>query len=152
MRLFTARKRLLTLLATAIAAVAAVGAIAYWTGGGSGSGSAAVGSGGTVTLHATVADGGAPGVSVPVGFTASNSGTSAVMVSTVHLTGVSADVGHASCNTSDFTMETVTESHSVAAGASEEALPTEGSLVYANTSENQDACKGATLTLSLSSE
>ena len=50
----------------------------------------------------------------------------------------------------DFTMADVTVSHQVPAGATAEALPTNGSLVFANTAVNQDACKDATLTLTLS--
>jgi hypothetical protein len=48
-------------------------------------------------------------------------------------------------------MADVTENHQVPAEATAEALPNNGSLVFANTSVSQDACKGATLTLTLSS-
>jgi hypothetical protein len=48
-------------------------------------------------------------------------------------------------------MADVTENHQVPAEATAEALPTHGSLVYANTAVSQDNCKGATLTLTLSS-
>jgi hypothetical protein len=69
----------------------------------------------------------------------------------VHVESIAADSGHASCATADFTMADVTENHQVPAGATADALPNNGSLVYANTAVNQDACKGATLTLTLSS-
>jgi hypothetical protein len=48
-------------------------------------------------------------------------------------------------------MADVTEAHEVPAGATVEPLPNNGSLVYANTAVSQDNCKGATLTLTLSS-
>jgi hypothetical protein len=48
-------------------------------------------------------------------------------------------------------MADVTESHQVPGNATAESLPTNGSLAYAETGINQDACKGATLTLTLSS-
>jgi hypothetical protein len=44
-----------------------------------------------------------------------------------------------------------TENHQVPGNATVEPLPTNGSLVYAETGVNQDACKSATLTLTLSS-
>ena len=48
-------------------------------------------------------------------------------------------------------MPDITETTSVAAGATAFALPTGGVLTYANTALNQDACKSATLTLTLTS-
>jgi hypothetical protein len=148
----TRRKRL-TGVAIAIVVLAVAGAaVAYWTGSGSGSGSGDVGTSGTVTLTATVADGSAPGVNVPVSFTAANPSDSPIRVSTVHLVSVAADAEHASCETDDFSMVDVTQDHEVPAGATAEPLPQNGTLAYANTAVNQDACKGATLTLTLSSQ
>ena len=131
--------------------VVAGGAYAFWTGSGTGSGNSEVGTSGAVTLTATVADGVAPGISVPVSFAAANPSDSPIQVTTVRLDNVTADAGHAACETADFSMEDVTQNHQVPAGATVEALPTNGSLVYANSAVNQDACKGATLTLSLTS-
>lgn len=151
MRHIINHKRLTAFIAAAgVVALTAV-AIAYWTGTGGGSGTATVGTAGTVTLTATVGGTPAPGLSVPVSFAAANSGTSNVYVSTVHLVSVTADSGHSTCTTADFSMADVTESHDVPAAATAEALPTNGSLVYANTGVSQDACKGATLTLTLTS-
>ena len=93
----------------------------------------------------------APGLAKAVSFTATNAGTSAVMVGTVHLVSVAPDAGHAACDTDDFTMANVVENQSIAAGATNAALANVGSLVFANTAVSQDACKGATLTLTLSS-
>jgi hypothetical protein len=48
-------------------------------------------------------------------------------------------------------MPDVPENHEVAAHASGHALPSNGTISYANTDVSQDACKGASLTLTLSS-
>lgn len=144
-------KRVRTALCLVMALVIAGGAIAYWTGAGSGSGSATVGSGGTISLTGTVAAGLAPGLNKAVSLTATNAGTSAIKVGTVQLVSVAADAAHPTCNVADFTMADVVEDQSIAAASSNVALANSGSLVYANTAVNQDACKNATLTLTLSS-
>jgi hypothetical protein len=86
-----------------------------------------------------------------VTFTAANPTNSGIEVSNVHLVGVSVDAGHAACVTDDFTMPDVTEADEVAAGATAETLSGLGTLSYADTAVNQDACQGATITLTLSS-
>jgi hypothetical protein len=152
MRKIIMRHKWLTAVVTVAGALAlAGGAFAFFSGSGGGSGTAAVGTSGTVVLTATVPAGITPGTSEPVSFTAANATGSGIFVSTVTLVSVTADLGHAACVTSDFSMANVTESHEVPANATAEALPTNGSLVYADTALNQDACKGATLTLTLSS-
>lgn len=146
------RRKNLKIAVVTIAVVATAGiAYGYWTGSGSGSGEGDVGDSGTVTLTATFADGIAPGTDRSVSFTAENASDSPIMVDTVSLDGIAVDAGHAACDTADFSMADVTETHEVPAGATVEALPVDASLVYANTAVNQDACKGATLTLTLSS-
>ena len=133
-------------------AMSAIGAFAYWTTTGSGNGSASVAaSNGTVTLHGSAPTNLYPGGSSSVTFTADNAGSSNLYVGTIHLAGVTADGGHASCDTSDFTMADVTSNTMVPAGQSGFALGGTGTLDYANTAVNQDACKGASLTLNLTS-
>jgi hypothetical protein len=151
MRSLIIRKRALATLGGLAAVAIAVVAVAYWTGSGSGTGSGAVGTVGSVTLTGTVTPGSAPGTSEPVSFTAANPSESPIQVTKVHLVSVTADSEHAACKTADFTMADVTQNHEVPAEATIEALPNDGSLVYANTEVSQDACKGATLTLTLSS-
>jgi hypothetical protein len=151
----TKRKTLAVVGVIAVLATAGA-AFAYWTGGGGGSGSATVGTNGNVTLIATVPAGIAPGTAKPVTFTAANATTSPIFITTVHLVSVVADSDHPGCIVSpslygDFSMADVGESHQVPANATVDPLPTAGSLVYANTAVNQDACKDATLTLTLSS-
>jgi len=145
------KTRTVAALGAVVAVAIAVAAVAYWTGGGSGTGTGAVGTVGSVTLTGTITPGSAPGTAEPVSFTAANASESPIRVTTVHLVSVTADGAHAACETADFTMADVTENHQVPAEATAEALPNDGSLVYANTAVSQDACKGATLTLALSS-
>jgi hypothetical protein len=144
-------KRVKTVAGLVMALVVAGAAVAYWTGAGSGSGTGTVNSGGTISLTGTVAAGLAPGLNKTVSLTASNATSSAIKVGTVHLDSVAVDAAHASCDVSDFTMADVVEDQSIAAGASNAALTNSGSLAFANTAVNQDACKNATLTLTLSS-
>ena len=151
MRNLLTRKKALAALGVFAALVVTAVAVAYWTGGGSGSGSAAVGTNGSVVLTGTVTPGSAPGTAEPVSFTAANASESPIQVTKVHLVSIAVDSEHPSCVTADFTMADVNEAHQVPAGATAEPLPTGGSLVYANTAVSQDACKGATLTLTLSS-
>jgi hypothetical protein len=147
---FTKRQRVFALAIVAVL-VTAGGAVAYWTGAGSGSGTGTVGTNGSVVLTGSVASGIAPGTSEPVTFTAANAGTSPIQVSNVHLVSMTPDSGHADCLTGDFSMADVPQDQQVPAGATSESLANGGSLVYANTDISQDACKGATLTLTLSS-
>lgn len=148
---FINRKTAIGLLGAVAAVVISAVAIAYWTGSGSGSGTGSVGTVGSVTLTGSVTPGSAPGTAVPVSFTAANATNSPIEVTKVHLVSITADSEHAACKTADFTMADVTQNHQVPAEATAEALPSEGSLVYANTSVSQDGCKGATLTLTLAS-
>jgi len=151
MKRFTKRTWVLVGLVIAVA-VAAVGGYAYWTTTGAGTGTAsAVSSNGTVVLHGSGPANLYPGGSGSVTFTADNAGASNLFVATIHLASVTADAGHSSCVTSDFTMPDVTSNTVVNAGASGQALSGTGTLSYANTTSNQDACKGASLTLNLTS-
>jgi hypothetical protein len=147
------KKRTMGILA-AIAVLAVAGAaIAYWTTSGSGSGTGSVSSSnGSIALHATITNPLSPGASSPVAFTADNANTSSELVGTVHAV-VSIDEAHATagCKASDFTIADVLESQVIDAGASGVALAHEGQISMADTTENQDACQGATVSLELSS-
>jgi hypothetical protein len=144
------KKRVLVVIAVLALGVTGA-AIAFWTQAGSGTGTGTVGTTGTVTLQGPVTAGIYPGGTSAVTLTASNSGSAPVKVQTVSLVSVAVDAGHSSCATADFTMPTVTENTSLAGNAVAQALTSNGVLTMANTAANQDACKGATLTLTLSS-
>ena len=153
---FRSHKKLTAVGVVAVLAVAG-GAYAFWTGGGTGGGTATLGTVGAVVVTATVTPGITPGNTEPVSFTAANASSSAITVSTVHLVSATADGAHATCVGTDFTMPNVDETdgatppvgHAVPALATANALPNNGVLTYADTGVNQDACKGATMTLVL---
>ena len=149
MKLITSKKGLALLAVLAIVAISAVGAYAYWTTTGSGTGSAAnASSNGTILLHASFAPGLTPGASEPVSFTADNTNTSSLRVGTVTSVVSTSAVG---CLAADFTVPAAVENQTIPASTSGVALGTGSTISFADTAVNQDACKGATVTLTLSS-
>jgi hypothetical protein len=146
------KKRILVLGVVAVLAVAGI-AVAYWTTTGSGEGSGAVASSnGTLTLHGNITSALTPGGSSPVTFTADNAGSSDLQVGTVKAV-VSIDEEHANagCKASDFTIAATEEGQVIPAKSSGVALSHNGTIEMADSAENQDACKGATISLALSS-
>jgi hypothetical protein len=142
----------------AVAAALLVGGgtvLAYWTTTGSGTGTVtAAPSDGTVVLHAAIDTSGHapyPGGSNPVTFTADNAGATDLFVGTIHLASITVDAPHSTCVVADFSMSDVVSNTIVLNGASGQAVSGTGSLVYANTALDQGACKGAILTLHLTS-
>jgi hypothetical protein len=144
-----AKKRwALLAVAALVAGMAAVGAYAFWTANGTGSGTATVGtdSGVSIVVDST-------GTALFPGGTATitfhlhnNSTTTAVTVGKVVQDG---PVGNlpGGCATADFSFADVTLNESVAA-ASNGASHT-GTLSMANTASNQDACKTSSPVLNL---
>jgi hypothetical protein len=142
------KKRVLVGVSIAILAVAGV-AVAYWTTTGSGEGSGKVAaSNGTLVLHGSITNELTPGGSSPVTFTADNKGTSSLQVGTVHAVVSTNKVG---CEAKDFTIADTEENQVIAKESTTVSLSHNGSIAMADTAENQDACKGATITLTLSS-
>jgi hypothetical protein len=145
------KKRLLAVTSVCALALAGI-AFAFFssTGSGTGSGSAASSDNSTIVVHGTITDALAPGGNSSVTFTADNTGTGAGTLRSIHLSNVAADSGHSSCAVADFTMPDVTgQTIAVPAGASGQALGSgaNGTISMANTGVSQDACKGATLSL-----
>jgi hypothetical protein len=99
-------------------------------------------------VTATVAPGISPGNSEPVTFAAANTSNSGIHVSNVSLVSITATGGLGTCTTADFSMADVPQNVEVLANATAQTLAP-GSLVYADTTSNQDGCQGATLTLTL---
>jgi hypothetical protein len=147
------RKKLTAFAAGAMTLGLTAGAYAYWTTTGAGDASTVVASSnGTITLHASVADGIYPGGSEPVTFTADNGGATDLRVGTISLASISVDAPHSGCAVADFSMADVVSNTTVLHGASGQSIAGTGSLVFANdAANNQNACKGATLTLHLTS-
>jgi hypothetical protein len=145
------RPRRIAAVAAGICLAASTAAYGYWTTTGAGTGTASVAAtGATLVLHGAAAAPLAPGGATTVSFTADNPGPSTLELGVVHLEGVAADAAHPGCAATDFTMADVSTHTRVPAGAAGFALAGTGSLRMADSDQNQDACKGATLTLSLS--
>jgi hypothetical protein len=142
-------RKLVALLATLVLGTTAVAGYAFWTTTGAGTGSATNASAnGTLVLHASFAGGLTPGASEAVSYTADNGSTSSLQVGTVHAV-VSTD--SATCLASDFTVADTIENQTIAAGATGVVLAHDGMISFADTAANQDGCKGALVTLTLSS-
>jgi hypothetical protein len=153
-------KKIAIAVAASIAVVGIGGgvAFAYWTTTGTGTGSATnATTNGTVVLHASYANNLTPGASETVTYAADNGGTSSLFVGTITPV-VSIDSAHAfdattnpaGCKAADFTIGTTSSNTTVPAHGSGVAAGT-GLLTFTDTSSNQDGCKGAVVTLSLSS-
>ena len=87
-----------------------------------------------------------PGSSTPVTVTVSNPNTYSVGVSTVSAVITTSDAG---CLPADFTFAATVLNTTIAALGSTSFAQ---DLVFADTAVNQDACKGATVTLTFSSD
>src|SRR5262249_11973898 len=104
----------------------------------------------TLVLHGTVTTTLYPGTSSPVTFTVDNSSPGHQYVTKIKLTSVTTDAGHSGCVLTDFSMADVTANQDVANGNGI-AITATGTISMANTGVPQDACKGAPLTLNLTS-
>lgn len=150
MKRFKMRTWVLACLAVAFA-MAAVGAYAYWTAAGTGSGTAAVGSDNGVDVVVT-STGSAlyPGGSATITFHIHNNSTSSsAKVGKVVQDGVVTGLP-SGCLASDFSFGDVTLNEEVAASGN--GTNHTGTLSMANTSSNQDNCKNASPVLNLKTE
>ncbi|MGC1852166.1 MAG: hypothetical protein WA687_06980 [Solirubrobacterales bacterium] len=153
---FITKKGALTALAGVCVLAIAAGAYAYFTSTGSGTATATVGTGSAVTLKGTVTGNLYPGSSSPVTLTVDNPSSGKQRVGTVSLEKITADAGHATCSVvitggnPDFTMADVVVNKTYASGNGQAVTPG-GTLTMNDTGVSQDACQGATLTLTLKS-
>lgn len=146
-------KKLTAGLATGIAALSiATGAFAYFTADGKGAGSALVGSDKGLTITAAQdVQGLYPGRSVDVSYTVHNdSEDTAVYVGALYST-IEIDQApeHAGCSADDFSFATAGVNAEIAATGNYSGS---GELTMKETGLNQDACKGATVTVNLSTD
>jgi hypothetical protein len=142
------KKRFAVLGVIAVLAVAGA-AVAFWTTTGAGEGSGKVKSGnGTLVLHGSISNELTPGSTSPVTFTADNSNSSSLQVGTVHAVVTTDKEG---CTASDFVINDTAENQTIPAHEEGVALAKDGSIEMVDSKENQDACKGATVTLTLES-
>jgi hypothetical protein len=124
-----------------------IGAYAYFTQPGSGTGAASAGSATAIEVVGTASTTLYPGTSSNVAITVTNPGQGHQFVGTVSLASVTTDAAHSACDMSDFTMADVPVNANLAGGGNTNVS---GSLAMADDG-NQDACKGAPLTLHLTS-
>ena len=153
---FLTKRRMLTALVGFCVIAVAVGAYAYFTATGSGTATATVGTSSPVTLKGTVTGNLYPGSSSPVTLTVDNPSSGKQRVGTISLEKITADAGHASCSVvitggnPDFTMADVVVNKTYGPGNGQAVTPS-GTLAMNDTGVSQDACQGATLTLTLKS-
>jgi hypothetical protein len=149
-----AKRRVLIVLAGLCVLGIAAAAYAYFTTTGSGTATATVGTSSAVTLKGTVTGNLFPGSSSPVTLTVDNPSSGKQRVGTISLEKITADAGHASCSVvitggnPDFTMADVVVNKVFGPGNGQAVTPG-GTLAMNDTGISQDACQGATLTLTL---
>jgi hypothetical protein len=154
------RKVVVALVSAGLVAASGGAAYAYWTSGGTGTGTATAGTTVGVAITGTVAGTIYPGGTFTVVLKANNTNSSTVKIGTVSATGFAVTGGNdaTACNAliadatvADFSMANVAENQTLAAATNNIALTNNGTLVFTNSvTENQDACKGAALTITLS--
>jgi hypothetical protein len=150
------KKRVVPALAAVAIFVIAAGAYAYFSTTGSGTATATVGSSSALVIKGTVTGNLYPGSSSPVTLTVDNNSSGKQRLGTISLEKITADAGHLSCSVvttggnPDFTMAEVVVNKVYAPGTNQAVTPS-GSLAMNETGVNQDACQGATLTLTLKS-
>jgi hypothetical protein len=151
---FLDKRRMLVALASIGALAIAAAAYAYFTTTGSGTATATVGTASAVTLKGTVTGNLYPGSSSPVSLTVDNPSSGKQRVGTISLEKIAPDAGHSSCSVvitggnPDFTMADVVVNKVFSTGNGQ-AVGVGGTLTMNDTGVNQDACQGATLTLTL---
>jgi hypothetical protein len=145
-------KKVTAIAAAGVLTVAtAGGAYAYWTSTGAGSGSATTASSnGSLTLTSGPLSGAVtPGSSNTFTIFATNPGTSNLQVTPIR-TRVSSTVPGCQLLISDFAVADVPSTVNVPAATSEPLAVGTGTLVYSNTTGDQDACKSAHLDFAFS--
>lgn len=146
------KKKVVAVAATAVLAVSAGAAYAYWTNSGSGTGDASTGNNTAITVNQTsVVSALAPGLAAqPLSGNFTNPNSSPVYVASVTATVASTDkVG---CDASDYTVVQPTAVNAQVASGTGVGSWSGGSIQFNNKANaNQDACKGATVTISYTS-
>ncbi|MFF2344716.1 hypothetical protein [Pseudarthrobacter sp. NPDC058119] len=159
MRKMTKKNKIAAVALSATLLAAGGGAAyAYWSTTGSGSGTAAAAKGTTpVTINLTVDPNIAPGSPKTITYTADNSkntSSTPVTLSGAHVSGTS----NAGCSPDWFTATVPTDSTgkatttTVVGGDAAAALGTGTLTLNDDPAVNQDACKGATITVSVDSQ
>lgn len=155
MNLFKTKKVLSAFVAFCVLGIAA-GAYAYFTTTGAGTATATVGSSSALVIKGTVTGNLYPGSSSPVSLTVDNNSGGKQRIGTITLEKIQPDAGHSTCSTvitggnPDFAMPDITVNKVFGTGTAQAVTPN-GTLTMNDTGVSQDACQGATLTLTLKS-
>lgn len=147
-----ANKKVRILLGCAVAACVTAAAIAYWTGSGSGSGTATTGTTTPITVNQTTSVSGlAPGgPAQTLSGTFDNPNTGAVQVHSVHATVSGTD--QAGCTATDYAIGgSATVDAEVSAGNGKGSW-SGLTISMVDKVTNQDACKGAHVTIAYTSD
>jgi len=151
MRKMTKKNKIAAVAASAaLVAVGGGAAYAYWSTTGSGNGSAAAQSGTSpVTINVTVDQGVAPGgPAKTITYTATNPNTSSTPVT---LADPVVTTSSAECLPAWFSATAPTDTTIVAGGANKATLGTGTLTLNDDPTTSQDACKGATITVTVAS-
>ncbi|TAL41021.1 MAG: hypothetical protein EPN91_11725 [Salinibacterium sp.] len=144
-------KRLAIAVTAALLLAGGGTAVAYWTAGGSGSGTASAGSNSPITaVQTSTLTGVAPGVAAQTlsgNFT--NGNASSVYVASVTASISSITGADGSCDATDFTLSNavMTVAASIPAGTAQGSW-TGATLAFNNKATNQDGCKNAVVHIS----
>lgn len=155
MNRFNKKRILAGLTGIGVLAIAA-GAYAYFTTTGAGTATATVGSSSALVIKGSVTGNLYPGTSSPVTLTIDNPSSGKQRVGTISLESITPDAGHSTCSVvttggnPDFTMAAI-EVNKVFGPGNGQAVTPSGSLTMNDTGVSQNACQGATLTLTLKS-
>ena len=144
-------KRTLVLLGVMVVAIAAsIGAYAYFTTTGSGTGSATTGSSSAVTIYGSTASTLYPGTSSVENFTLDNPSPGHQYVTKIHFVNATgASITSGNCLAADYSMPDVTVNQDFPTGNGQTVTAT-GTVSYANNGD-QDLCQGKTVTLNFTS-
>ena len=162
MKLIKSKKAIVLLSVLVVVAISAIGAYAYFTANGAGTGNATVGHADAITLAGTITGTLYPaGAPASVSIAVANPGSGSQNVGVVHLDSISTDGAHSGCDTSvtglnpAFTMPDtsavgVLTANDHAAGGTDEATKT-STLQMNDTGVSQNSCFDAPLVLHFSS-
>ena len=154
----TRRKRKVAIVAAALVGAASVGAFAYWTSTGAGTGSAATGDAAAITVNQTsTVSGLAPGVAAQTlsgNFDNPNSGPVYVTPVTASIASVTKAGGApaGTCDATDYTLANAVMTVNAEVPVGDRQGAWTGATIEFNNKAgaNQDACKGATVNLAYS--
>jgi len=156
-RLFNTKRGVAISAAVAAMLAASIGAYAYFTTTGAGSGSGTVGTSSALVIHEagiTYSNAGSdnalmPGTSATVTFTVDNLSSANQQLGTISVSSITTDAGHLGCDTTSnptwFSTTTDVVNHDYAPGNTQ-LVSGSITVTFNDLAVSQDVCKGAPLT------